>query len=128
MVNTRPVATGTNTLSFNRGVENSSIREAVHTAVMFTIINAGDIENIMIDVHTKNARDPSNDLLNSFVLPYFIPIIAAAESEKLITRRAIIATFSLKINIVVAAPINIQDAPDNLYLSLGRVTNPNKAL
>ena len=58
-----------------------------------------------------------NDLLNKYVLPYFIPIIAAAESDKLMTNRAIIATFSLNKNIVAAAPIRTQDAPENLWRS-----------
>ena len=106
--------TGINKLSFSLGVDNNSIITDVNTAIMFTIKSAGDKENIMIDEVIKNADDPSNDLLNKYVLPYFIPIIAAAESDKLITKRAIIATFSLNKNIVAAAPIRTQDAPENL--------------
>ena len=103
-----------NKLSFSLGVENNSIITDINTAIMFTIKSAGDKENIMIDEVIKKAADPSNDLLNKYVLPYFIPMIAAAESDKLITKRAIIATFSLNKNIVVAAPIKTQDAPENL--------------
>ncbi|SVE33868.1 uncharacterized protein METZ01_LOCUS486722, partial [marine metagenome] len=96
------------------GVENNSIIADINIAIMFTMKSAGDKENIMIDEVIKKADDPSNDLLNKYVLPYFIPIIAAAESDKLMTRRAIIATFSSNNNIVAAAPIRTQDAPENL--------------
>jgi hypothetical protein len=108
------VATGINKLSFSVGVENNSIIADINTAIMFTMKSAGDKENIMIDEVIKKADDPSNDLLNKYVLPYFIPIIAAAESDKLITKREIIATFSLNKNIVAAEPIKTQDAPENL--------------
>ena len=106
--------TGISKLSLRLGVENNSIIADINTAIKFTMKSAGDKENIMIDEVIKKANDPSNDLLNKYVLPYFIPIIAAAESDKLITKRAIIATFSLNKNIVAAAPIRTQDAPENL--------------
>ena len=53
----------------------------------------------------KNANVPSNDLLNSFVFPYFNPIIAAIESDKLVTNMAIIAIFSLNNIMVTEKPI-----------------------
>ena len=61
----------------------------------------------------KNDNVPSKDLLKNFVFPYFIPIRAAAESDKLITRIAMTAIFSLKSKVVIPAPMNTQDAPDN---------------
>ena len=103
-----------NKLSFRVGVENNSIIADINIAIMFTMKSAGDKEIMMIDEMMKKADEPSNVLFNKYVLPYFIPIIAAAESDKLITKRAIIATFSLNRNIVDAAPIRTQDAPDNL--------------
>ena len=42
----------------------------------------------------RNAKLPSNDLLNKCVLPYFIPIRADAESDKPSISIAIIAIFS----------------------------------
>ena len=122
---TVPVARGISKLSFNKGVENSSIRVAVKTVKIFTINNVGESENTIKVVVIINAIDPSNDLLKSFVLPYPIPIIAAAESDKLIVKSEIIATFSLNNTIVSAEPINTQEAPDNLLFSCGRVTMPN---
>jgi len=108
------VVTGINKLSFSVGVENNSLIEDINAAIMFTIKSAGDKEIIMINEVIKKANDPSNDLLKKDVLPYFIPIIAAAESDRLMTNRAIIATFSSNNNIVAVAPIRTQDAPENL--------------
>ena len=65
----------------------------------------------------KNDNVPSKDLLKNFVFPYFIPIRAAAESDKLITKRPIRADFSLNRYIVATAPISTQDAPDNVLCS-----------
>ena len=86
--------------------------------VMMAAINAsirddGERKYIIKNVVIKNARLPSRDLLNNRVLPYLRPIMAAAESDKLMVRSAIMAIFSLNKYTVVPAPINTQDAPDN---------------
>ena len=98
---------------------------------MIVIINENKIvsimgkfvkKEIMINVVIKKEKDPSRDLLNKFVFPYFIPINAAAESEKLNTIREIIAIFSWKINVVNIIPINTQVDPETVLCSFSRVT------
>ena len=106
--------------------ESNSIKADTKTAEKLIINNAGERENIIIVAVIINAVEPSNDLLKTFVVPYFIPIMAAAESDRLITNKDMIATFSLNKYTVTPAPINTQDAPDNPSYSLGRVIIPNK--
>ena len=100
-------------LSLNFGVEKSSIAVTVMAVSNKSINDADEKRNIIKYVLMKNAKVPSSDLLNNRVVPYFIPMRAAAESDKLMTRRAITATFSLNRYAVNPAPINTQDAPDN---------------
>ena len=82
-------------------------------AINKSITDAEEGRNIIKYVLMKKTKVPSRDLLNNRVVPYFIPISAAAESDKLMVRRAITATFSLNRYAVNPAPINTQDAPDN---------------
>ena len=112
-VRIKAVATGMRILSLNFGVEKSSIDVAAMDATNKNIIDTEERRNIIKYVLIRKAKVPSSDLLNNRVLPYFIPIRAAAESDKLMTRRAITATFSLNRYAVNPAPINIQDAPEN---------------
>tara|TARA_Y100000588_G_scaffold280181_1_gene297131 strand:+ start:394 stop:732 length:339 start_codon:yes stop_codon:yes gene_type:complete len=86
-------------------------------------INKGNDVNKIINItdEIKNALEPSKDLLNNFVAPYLMPIIAARESEILIIKREVIAIPSLNKNIVIPDPINTQEAPVILHTSLGRV-------
>ena len=77
---------------------------------------------IMTTVDIKNENDPSSDLLNKIVFPCFIPINAAAESEKLNTRSEIIAIFSLKNNVVNTIPIKTHVDPETELCSFSRVT------
>ena len=119
---TVPVTRGISKLSFKKGVDKSSIIVADKTVKILTINNDGESENTIKVVVIINEIDPSNDLLYNFVLPYLIPIIAAAESDKLNVKSEIIATLSLKNNIVTAELIKTQEAPDNLFFSCGRVT------
>ena len=100
-------------LSFNFGVEKSSIAVTVMDTINKSISDADERRNIIKYVLMRKAQVPSSDLLNNRVEPYFIPMRAAAESDKLMTRRAITATFSLNKYAVNPAPINTQDAPDN---------------
>ena len=100
-------------LSLYFGVEKSSIAVTVMEVSNKSINDADEKRNIIKYVLMRNANVPSNDLLNNRVVPYFIPMRAAAESDKLMTRRAITATFSLNRYAVSPAPINTQDAPDN---------------
>ncbi len=76
----------------------------------------------------KNAVDPSNDFENNCVSPNLMPTIAAAESAMLNTSNQIIAVFSLKMNMVTAAPIITHEAPDNIPCSIGRVNVINRSL
>ena len=115
-MSTIPVNNGISKLSLKRGVENSSIIVAIRIANKLISMLAGESANIMIDVLIKNAVEPSKDLLNNFVFPYFIPTMAAAESDMLIINRDIIAIFSLNKSIVMAAPINTQEAPESIFL------------
>ena len=100
-------------LSLYLGVEKSSIAVAVIDVINKSISDADERRNIIKYVLMRKAKVPSNDLLNNRVVPYFIPMRAAAESDILMTRRAITATFSLNRYVVNPAPINTQDAPDN---------------
>ena len=109
----KAVATGMIILSLYFGVEKSSIAVAVMDAINKSISDADERRNIIKYVLMRKAKVPSRDLLNNRVVPYFIPMSAAEESDKLITRRAITATFSLNRYAVNPAPINTQDAPDN---------------
>ena len=120
------VITGINKLSLNRGVENNSTVVAAKTAERFIINIAGDRTNTIHDAERKKAADPSNDLLNNFVLPNFIPIIAAIESDMLKTSKPIIAAFSLKIRVQSAAPITTHEAPVSIRYSMGRVNKAKK--
>ena len=104
-------------MSFKICVANSSIITADEIAHQLIINIAGDSVSIITEVVIKNAIEPSNDLLKSFVFPNFIPTIAAAESDKLITSKEIIAIFSLNKNKVRAAPIKTHDAPEILVIS-----------
>ena len=79
----------------------------------------------MIAAVMKNAAEPSKDFENNCVFPNFMPIIAAAESAMLNTSNPIIAEFSLKIQMVIAAPIITHEAPDNIPCSIGRVKPVN---
>ena len=79
----------------------------------------------MIAAVMKNAAEPSKDFENNCVFPNFMPIIAAAESAMLSTSNPIIAEFSLKIQMVIAAPIIIHEAPDKIPCSMGRVKPVN---
>ena len=108
----KAVVTDMRILSLNLGVEKSSIAVAVMDAINKSIRDADDRNNIIKYALIRKAKVPSSDLLNNRVVPYFIPIRAAAESDKLITRRAITATFSLNRYAVNPAPMNTQDAPD----------------
>ena len=118
------IITGINKLSLNRGVENNSTNVAAKTAQNFIINIACDRTNTIHDAERKKAADPSNDLLNNCVLPNFIPIIAAIESDMLKTSKPIIAAFSLKIRVLRAALIATHEAPVIIRYSMGRV---NKA-
>ena len=120
------VTTGINKLSLKRAVENNSTDVAAKAAQRFIINNSVDRENIINDAERKKAADPSNDLLNNCVFPNFIPIIAAIESDKHKTSKPIIATFSLKISVVRAAPITTHEAPVSIRYSMGRVNIENK--
>ena len=68
-------------------------------------------ENIIAYVIMKKDKLPSSDLLNNLVLPYLIPIMAAAESDRLITNIESNAILSLKIHIDSPAPIKTHVAP-----------------
>ena len=126
MLNISAVTKGIDKLSLNRAVENNSTEVAAKTAQRFIINIEGDIRNIINDAERKKAADPSNDLLNNCVFPNFIPMIAAIESDKLKTSKPIMATFSLKIRVVRAAPITTQEAPVSIRHSRGRVNIENK--
>ena len=76
----------------------------------------------MIIVDKKKENDPSRDLLNKIVFPYFIPINAAAESDKLKTNREMIAICSLKNNVDNIMPINTHVEPETELISFFRVT------
>ena len=58
--------------------------------------DAGDNIRIITKVVIRKASVPSSDLLNNNVEPYLMPMIAAAESDKLMTKMATIAIFSSK--------------------------------
>ena len=103
-----------NKLSLTLEFENNSTNIAEIIVRIFVRYEADDKKITIIDVVIINEKEPSNDLLKNFVDPYLIPIIAAAESDILITNKAIIAICSSKNNIVMAEPINIHDAPDKL--------------
>ena len=120
------VITGINKLSLNRGVENNSTIVAAKTAERFIINIAGDRTNTIHDAERKKAADPSNDLLNNFVCPNFIPTIAAIESDMLKTSNPIITAFSLNIRVQRAAPITTHEAPVTIRYSIGRVNKANK--
>ena len=109
-----------------RAVENSSTAVAAETAIRLIRKNTGDKLDTINNAIMKKAADPSNDLLNNFVLPNFSPIIAATESAKLNTNNPIIVAFSLNINVVSAAPITTHEAPDRLRYSIGRVKTVKK--
>ena len=109
----KAVPIGIRMLSFNLGVENSSITVTENAVNMVSKIDAADKKYIIMYVVMANARVPSKDLLNNCVFPYLIPMSAAAESEKLKTRMAITAIFSLNSSVVIPTPIKTQDAPDN---------------
>ena len=117
MVRIKAVATGMRILSLNLGVEKSSIDVAAMDAINKNIIDTDERRNIIKYVLIRKAKVPSSDLLNNRVLPNLIPIIAAAESDTLITKIAIIATFSLNRHTDMHEPINTQDAPDNILYS-----------
>ena len=120
------VITGINKLSLKRGVENNSTDVAANTAERLIINIAGERINTIHIAERKKAADPSNDLLNNWVFPNFIPIIAAIESDMLKTSKLIITALSLKIRVQRAAPITIHEAPVSLRYSMGRVNKANK--
>ena len=120
------VAKGINKLSLNRGVENNSTDVAAKTAQIFIINIAGERTNTIHDAERKKAADPSNDLLNNCVLPNFIPIIAAIESDILKTSKPIIADFSLKIRVQRAVPTITHVAPESIRYSMDRVNKAKK--
>ena len=122
------MATGIIILSLNLGVENNSIIVAIIVAIIKSNIDVDVKMYIIINVVIKNAILPSKDFLKNLVVPYLIPMRAAAASEKLITKRATIATFSIKKYMVIAEPTNTHDAPDNSCNSCGRVTVPNRLI
>ena len=126
MLNISAVTIGIDKLSLNRGVENNSTEVAVNAAQKLNINNEGDSRNTINDEERKKAVDPSNDLLNSCVFPNFIPTIAASESDILRTNKPIIAVFSLKINVVSAAPITTHEAPVSIRYSIGRMNEEKK--
>ena len=119
---------GINKLSLNLGVENNSTDVAAKTAQIFIINIACDRENIINNAERKKTADPSNDLLNNFVFPNFIPIIAAIESDMLKTSKPIIAAFSLKIRVQRAAPITTHEAPVSIRYSIGRIIGAKKKI
>ena len=108
----KAVATGIRILSLNFGVDKSAIAVAVMDTINKSISDVDERRNIIKYVLMRKAKVPSSDLLNNLVVPYCIPMRAAAESDKLMIRRAITATFSLNRYAVNPAPINTQDAPD----------------
>jgi len=126
MLNMSAIEIGINKLSLNRGVENNSTHVAEKIAQRFIINNAGDKRNIINDAERKNIADPSNDLLNNFVFPNFIPINAANESDILKTSKPIIAACSLKISVVRAVPIATHEAPVSIRYSMVRVNKSKK--
>ena len=128
MLKISAVAKGINKLSLNRGVENNSTDVAAKTVQRFIIKIEDDIRNIINDAERKKTADPSNDFLNNFVFPNFIPTIAAIESDMLKTSIPIIAAFSLNINVVSAAPITTHEAPVSIRFSMGRVNIAKKKI
>lgn len=81
------------------------------------ILKIYKIKNVVI----KNAKLPSKDLFNSFVLPKPTPTIAAIASAKLIIISAIPAILLSKMMNVSKAPQNTNDAPVNCVDSNDRV-------
>ena len=75
------MATGISKLSLNFGVENNSIIVAIMDTIIDSQRGVADITYIIINVVIKKAILPSKDLLKNLVLPYLIPMRAAAESE-----------------------------------------------
>ena len=81
-------------LSFILKIGINSMVAIIAENKIFSIIGKLVKNEIMINVVIKKEMEPSRDLLNKFVFPYFIPINAAAESEKLNIISEIIAIFS----------------------------------
>ena len=126
MLNISAITIGIDKLSLNRAVENNSTEVAANAAQKLIINIEGDSRNTIIDDERKKAVVPSNDLLNSCVFPNLIPTMAASESDILKTSKPIIAAFSLKINVVRAAPITTHEAPVSLRYSIGRMNKEKK--
>ena len=74
----------------------------------------------------KNAIDPCRDLLNNFVSPEYLPIIAAKESDIHSINIEYIAIFSGNIASTITLPINTQDAPVKLLNSYSRIMDLKK--
>ena len=83
----------------------STIVEAI-IAMIEKVKSISGTKNITMtkDVN-KKARLPSSVLSKIFVLPYFLPIMAAAESEKLMISKAGMHILLSKIDRTIKAPI-----------------------
>ena len=84
-----------------------------------TIFNSE--KNKIVNVEMKNAKLPSNDLLNNFVFPNNIPNTAAHESDILIINNPKKAISLLKNKTVSKLPIKTKDAPVIFFFSISLV-------
>ena len=117
---------GTVKLSYTIGVKDSMAVISNEAVKMYRKVILEFIENTIIKVDNKNAKDPSRVLLLAvFNTPYLIPNIAAAESEIIVISIDVITIFLLKKNKIIKKAIIIYELPRGLLYSYFLMKVPN---